>query len=310
MKSWSAWLPRFRRHRPWRNLQAIFAHYKIRTELATSVSWQYTRKPTIFEFHTSRTTGLRNTRKAQLALMAEGRGPLVIVSGWPDGTVVATAAKRVSRWSKVSGKYCLENVSSDLPCSKRGQKTDRAIAASNVPAPSVVALWHGNAPSLLVAFAKRRTAAPAVILVASDPRGDYLALLCRMLGFEVVRTDGRHGGWSELIKLAEKLKQGACVIITADGRGPARVAKWGAVGLASATGMPLVPLAADCTPALQQSHKWDDARNPLPFSSVSVWVGTPRTLEPLNDAESIERARSARCFGTSHGLQHLLNSLL
>lgn len=162
----------------------------------------------------------------------------------------------------------------------------------NVPAPSVVALWHGDAPSLLVAFAKRRPAAPTVILVASDPRGDYLALLCRMLGFEVVRTDGSHVGWSELTELAKKLKQGACVIITADGGGPAKVAKWGALALASATGVPLVPLKADCTPALQQSHKWDDARNPLPFSSVSVWMGTPRTLEPLVDRESVDCAKA------------------
>lgn len=162
----------------------------------------------------------------------------------------------------------------------------------DVPAPSVVALWHGNAPSLLIAFAMRRTAEPAVILVASDPRGDYLAMLCRMLGFEVVRTDGTHGGWSELTELAEKLKQGACVIITADGGGPARVAKWGAVALASATGVPLVPLAADCSPALEQSHKWDDARNPLPFSLVSVWMGTPRTLELLVDRESMDCAKA------------------
>jgi lysophospholipid acyltransferase (LPLAT)-like uncharacterized protein len=170
--------------------------------------------------------------------------------------------------------------------------TSGEIVWPNLSAPSVVALWHGNAPSLLVAFAMRRTAAPSVILVASDPRGDYLALLCRMLGFEVVRTDGAHGGWSELTELAEKLKQGACVIITADGGGPARGAKWGAVALASATGVPLVPLKADCSPALQQSHKWDNARNPLPFSRVSIWMGTPRTLEPFVNRESIDSAKA------------------
>ena len=169
--------------------------------------------------------------------------------------------------------------------------TSGEVTWPNVPAPSVVALWHGDAPSLLVAFAVRRTTAPSVILIASDPRGDYLALLCRMLGFEVVRTDYRHSGRRELTELAEKLKQGACVIITADGGGPARIAKWGAIALASATGVPLVPLKADCTPALQQSHKWDDARNPLPFSSVGVWMGAPRRFEAFVDRKSIECAR-------------------
>jgi lysophospholipid acyltransferase (LPLAT)-like uncharacterized protein len=113
-----------------------------------------------------------------------------------------------------------------------------------------------------------------------------------MLGFEVVRTDGAQGGCSELTALAEKLKQGACVIITADGAGPAKRAKWGTVALASATGVPLVPLKADCSPALQQSHKWDAARNPLPFSSVSVWMGTPRTLAPIVDSHSLDRAKT------------------
>jgi lysophospholipid acyltransferase (LPLAT)-like uncharacterized protein len=161
----------------------------------------------------------------------------------------------------------------------------------NVRAPAVVALWHSDAPSLLVAFAKRRAKAPAVILIASDPRGDYLTLLCRMLGFEVVRTSGTHGDWSALTELAEKLKQGALVIITADGGGPAKIAKVGAIALASATGVPLAPLVADCRPALQQSHKWDAARNPVPFSSVSVWMGTPRRFEPFVDRQSIESAR-------------------
>lgn len=161
----------------------------------------------------------------------------------------------------------------------------------NLPAPSVVALWHGDAPSLLVAFVMRPTQAAAVILVASDPRGDFLALLCRMLGFDVVRTSGFHGDWQPLVELAAKLKQGACVIITADGGGPAKIARVGAIALASATGVAIVPLVADCYPALQQRHKWDNARNPLPFSSVGVWMGPPRRFEPLVDRESIECAR-------------------
>jgi lysophospholipid acyltransferase (LPLAT)-like uncharacterized protein len=160
----------------------------------------------------------------------------------------------------------------------------------DVRAPAVVALWHGDAPSLVAAFAKRRPKAPAVILIGSNPRGDCLALLCRMLGFDVVRKSGRHGDWTALAELAKKLKQGAFVIITADGDGPAKVAKVGALALASATGVPLVPLVADCHPALQQSNKWDVARNPVPFCSLSVWIGPSRTFAPFADRESIECA--------------------
>jgi lysophospholipid acyltransferase (LPLAT)-like uncharacterized protein len=160
----------------------------------------------------------------------------------------------------------------------------------NVRAPAVVALWHGDAPSLVAAFAMRKPKEPAVILIGSNPRGDCLTLLCRMLGLEVVRKSGRRGDWSALGELAKKLTQGAFVIITADGDGPAKIAKAGAIALASATGVPLVPLVADCHPAVQQSHKWDVARNPLPFSSVTVWMGPPRRFEPFTDRESIEFA--------------------
>jgi lysophospholipid acyltransferase (LPLAT)-like uncharacterized protein len=162
----------------------------------------------------------------------------------------------------------------------------------DIPTPSVIGLWHCDAPSLLVAFAKRRPAARTVIMVAGDPRGDCLALLCRMVGLQVVRTTGDHGGWKALVELAGELARDACVIITADGGGPARVAKVGAVALASAANVPIIPLAADCHPALQESHKWDAARNPLPFSTVLVWLGAPRAIGPLLDCDSIERARS------------------
>lgn len=149
----------------------------------------------------------------------------------------------------------------------------------NVPAPSVVALWHGDAPSLLVAVAKRRPATPVAIMIAGDARGDFLAYLCRMLGLEVVRGSDEHGGWTALAELAQFLTRGACVIITADGGGPARVAKAGAVALASAAGAPVVPLAADCHPAIEESRKWDSARNPLPFCTLTLSTAPPRSFE-------------------------------
>jgi lysophospholipid acyltransferase (LPLAT)-like uncharacterized protein len=160
-----------------------------------------------------------------------------------------------------------------------------------VPMPSVLALWHRDAPSLLVAFAKRRPQVKTVIMIAGDPRGDYLAMLCRLIGFGVVRGDCEKGGWDALLRLADELLAGACVIITADGGGPAREAKVGAVALASAAGVPLIPLAVNCYPAIEEHHKWDRARNPLPFSSVLVSVGPARSFEPFVDWESIEQAR-------------------
>ncbi len=161
----------------------------------------------------------------------------------------------------------------------------------NLPTPSVLALWHGNAPSLVVIFSKCRPAAPVAIMIASDPRGDFLALLCRMLGFEVVRGSDEQGGWSALVELAQILQRNASVIITADGGGPARIAKVGAVALASATGAPLIPLATDCHPAIQESRKWDAARNPVPFCSLTVSTGPARTFDVFANVAALDEAR-------------------
>lgn len=162
----------------------------------------------------------------------------------------------------------------------------------HVLAPCVLALWHRDAPSLLIAFAMQRPPVRTVIMIARDPRGDYLAMLCRLIGFGVVRGDSDGSGWEALRELARELMDGACVILTADGGGPARIAKVGAVALASSASVPIIPLAADCHPAIEERHKWDAARNPLPFGNLSVLLGPGRRLEPLVDLPSIEEARS------------------
>lgn len=129
-------------------------------------------------------------------------------------------------------------------------------------------------------------------MISGDSRGDYLALLCRLIGFHVVRGSSEEHGWQALFELAKALQNGACVIITADGGGPAHVAKVGAVALASSASAPLLPLAVDCHPAIEERHKWDRARNPLPFGSILIAVGSKRVFEPFTNAERIERARA------------------
>ena len=160
----------------------------------------------------------------------------------------------------------------------------------DVPARCILALWHRDAPALLAAFAKRPPHVRTVIMIARDPRGDYIALLCQLIGLEVVRGDNMEGGWNALVTLSEALLGDACVIITADGGGPARSAKVGAVALASAVAVPLIPLAADCCPAIEERHKWDRARNPVPFCRLTVAIGKARSPETFTDRAAVEES--------------------
>jgi lysophospholipid acyltransferase (LPLAT)-like uncharacterized protein len=170
--------------------------------------------------------------------------------------------------------------------------TTSAAGWPHVPAPSVLAMWHRDAPSLLVVFAKRRLHVRTVIMIARDARGDYLGMLCRLVGFGVVRGDSEEGGREALQQLATELIDGACVILTADGGGPARIAKVGAVALASSVRVPLIPLTADCHPAIQERHKWDAARNPVPFCRLKISLGPLRKFDFLKDSSSVEEARA------------------
>jgi lysophospholipid acyltransferase (LPLAT)-like uncharacterized protein len=128
-------------------------------------------------------------------------------------------------------------------------------------------------------------------MIARDPRGDALALFCRLLGLHVVRGDSMEGGWVALERLVGEIERGACVLITADGIGPARIAKVGVVALSAATNAPIVTVGADCSPAIIQRHKWDAARIPLPFGRVAVTIGESRHFSVFDNLEALGRAR-------------------
>src|SRR4029079_7275983 len=100
------------------------------------------------------------------------------------------------------------------------------------------------------------------------------------------------GGWEALLELARELMNGASIILTGDGGGPARQAKGGAIAFATGVGVPLIPLGADCYPAIAEPHKWDASRNPVPFCSLKILLGPPLTLKPFADLTSVERARA------------------
>jgi lysophospholipid acyltransferase (LPLAT)-like uncharacterized protein len=161
----------------------------------------------------------------------------------------------------------------------------------NIPKGSVLAIWHGSAPSLLVAFSARRPSMPVKLMVSRDSRGDCVALFCRWLGFEIVRGDAEHGGWKALLEIGTEVHNGAAALISPDGSGPPFVARMGAVALASAAGVPIIPVGANCSPSVFERHKWDDARNPLPYGRIAVACGEPLTFPSFEDAASLENAR-------------------
>ena len=161
----------------------------------------------------------------------------------------------------------------------------------DVPERAVLAIWHDSAPSFFAALAKRKPRVKMVIIIATEPRGDALTILCRLLGLEVIRGDWEHHGWHSLALLADRIAAGACAVITPDGGGPRRLARAGALVLAAAAGVSLIPIGADCHPALREPHKWDQPRNPLPLGRIAISIGAQLTFDDFPDTDALESAR-------------------
>ena len=161
----------------------------------------------------------------------------------------------------------------------------------DLPDRGVLAVWHDSAPALLAALAKRKPRVKTVIMVATEPRGDSLTILCRLLGLHVIRGDWEHHGWQSVARLADQVSRGACAIITPDGGGPRRLARAGVLVLAAAAGVPVIPIGADCHPALREPHKWDQPRNPVPFGHVAICIDPELEVNDFADQSALESAR-------------------
>jgi hypothetical protein len=144
---------------------------------------------------------------------------------------------------------------------------------------------------LLVAIAKAKPRVRLAVLISTEPRGDSLGVLCRLLGLHVVRGDWEHHGWPSVVRLAELAASGSCILITPDGGGPRRKARAGALVLAAASGVPLVAIGVDCEPALTEPRKWDQPRNPVPFCHIAISVEQPLHFTDFEDAAALESAR-------------------
>jgi lysophospholipid acyltransferase (LPLAT)-like uncharacterized protein len=131
-----------------------------------------------------------------------------------------------------------------------------------------------------------------VVMVSSSRDGDIIADTVERFGMRAVRGSSRHGGRHALDAMIEALRAGnvSAGVIVDGPRGPARVAKSGAVLLARATGLPIVPGTWWARP-LWRVRSWDRTIVPLPFSRIAFAFAEPLFVGPDADADAIEAAR-------------------
>ena len=174
--------------------------------------------------------------------------------------------------------------------------TLRVRQQGTVEGAAVLAFWHGEQLALLRARPRARLIAP--ISVSRD--GRLQARVMRRFGIDDAPGSSSRGGLGAARALLRALRAGAVALIAVDGpRGPAGVAKAGAVFLSQRAGVPLRPVAVAAARAWRLRRAWDQFALPLPFTRVIVVFGPALAADasPADLTEAIDDAgREARAL--------------
>lgn len=155
-----------------------------------------------------------------------------------------------------------------------------AVARSR---PVIFAIWHNRLAFSLVIhhryFRDGPGGRPLAALVSASRDGAFLAAILEAFGVTPVRGSSSRRGAQALLEMKSWADQGLHLAITPDGpRGPRYRAHLGIVGLARATGRPIVPVSLN-TRWRWNAASWDGFQVPLPFGRCDVVMGAPIWLE-------------------------------
>lgn len=151
--------------------------------------------------------------------------------------------------------------------------------------PTISVCWHGH----LLPFAYYHRGQGVGTMISRSRDGEYIARVAEAWGFRVVRGSSSRGGDSALRGALRVIRDDRSFAITPDGpRGPYRKVKAGALHLARATGLPVLPTALGAS-AVWAFRSWDTFLVPRPFARVHLEYGTP--VHVARDADDTEVQR-------------------
>ena len=125
------------------------------------------------------------------------------------------------------------------------------------------------------------------IMISQSRDGEYANAVARHLGFGSVRGSSHRASTKAAREMIHQLRNGSCSAgILVDGpTGPAMKVKAGAVMLARATGLPLIPVMYGAKDALHL-NSWDRHLIPKPWTDIVICVGDAMTV-PSNASRDV-----------------------
>jgi lysophospholipid acyltransferase (LPLAT)-like uncharacterized protein len=143
--------------------------------------------------------------------------------------------------------------------------------------PVLFCFWHNRILGITFAFQRiyPKHRRGVTVLTSASKDGEILARLVAEFQMGSVRGSSSRGGSRALLELIRLVQSGRDIAITPDGpRGPRYSLGPGVIQLAQSTGAKILPLHAQFSRCFQMKT-WDGFIIPLPFSSVSINVGSP-----------------------------------
>jgi hypothetical protein len=160
----------------------------------------------------------------------------------------------------------------------------------------IYAFWHEHLFVPVYVFARSDTA----VLASQHADGELVAQVAERFGFRVVRGSTTRGGTTALLQMLRKGWGARHLAITPDGpRGPRRKCQFGAVYLASRTGLPIVCGGFGFS-HYWRAGSWDRFAVPMPFSRVRCVTTHAIHVPPGLNAAELEPYQRAVEESTNH----------
>lgn len=161
----------------------------------------------------------------------------------------------------------------------------------------ILAFWHSRL--LMCPAIRRETDKPVFMLISTHRDGEIIANAVRGFCVELIRGSAADpkkpgkdkSGAPAVAEMISALEKGSIVGVTPDGpRGPAEIAKIGAVKLAAFSGAPILPVAYSASRG-SRLQTWDRFLLAAPFSKLAFAARPPIHVERGADAAALEAAR-------------------
>jgi len=188
--------------------------------------------------------------------------------------VIAAAA---FAWGRLIGRYGRKVI--------YGDQVRIAFESWLPPTPVIWVAWH-ELNLVTVALHGVLRSRPALAFIPTGIPGAAVGGWIGEFGLVPVAVAGGALDGLALRRMREGLKNGSDVIIAVDGpAGPRRRVRPGALWLAAAAGVPIMPIGCAARPAIRVP-RWDRHLVPLPGAAIAAAIGSPIThgLEPKSQA--------------------------